>query len=52
MSAAFVLVCFLVVNKNTCQTKKNVFYLNSKALRSQENQILEFCVFKFHDIIK
>ena len=32
VSATFVLVCFLVLNESTCQTKKNVFYFTSKAL--------------------
>ena len=30
--ATFVLVCFLSLNESTFQTRKNVFYLTSKAL--------------------
>ena len=30
--ATFLLVCFLSVNKSTCQTRKNAFYFTSKAL--------------------
>ena len=32
LSTTFVLVCFLSLNKSTCQTRKNVFYFTSKAL--------------------
>ena len=39
-------------NESTCQTRKNIFYFTSKALCSRENQLLEFLIFKFHDVIK
>ena len=32
VSATFLLVCFLSLNKSTCKTRKNVFYFTSKAL--------------------
>ena len=32
VSATFMLVYFLSLNKSTCQTRKNVFYFTSKAL--------------------
>ena len=32
LSATFVQVYFLSLNKSTCQTRKNVFYFTSKAL--------------------
>ena len=32
VSATFLLVCFLSLSKSTCQTRKNDFYFNSKAL--------------------
>ena len=32
VSATVLLVCFLSLNKSTCQTRKNVFYFTSKAL--------------------
>ena len=32
VSATFVLVCFLSLNKGTFQTRKNVFHFTSKAL--------------------
>ena len=35
---------FLGLNETTCQMKKNFL--------SWENQILEFRIFKFHDVIK
>ena len=50
LSAAFLLVCFLSLNKSTCQTRKNVHF--KSYFRSRENQILEFYIFKFHDVIK
>ena len=32
VSATVLLVCFLSLNESTCQTRKNAFYLTSKAL--------------------
>ena len=32
VSATFLLVCFLSLNKSTCQTRRNSFYFTSKAL--------------------
>ena len=32
VSTTFLLVCFLSLNKSTCQTRKNAFYFTSKAL--------------------
>ena len=53
VSATFLLVCFLSLNKNTFQTRKNLFLFYFKnSFRSQENQILEFYIFKFRDAIK
>ena len=53
VSATFLLVCFLSLNKSICQTRKNVFLFHFKSsFRSQENEILEFYIFKFHDVIK
>ena len=53
VSTTFVLVYFLSINKSTCQTGKNVFFFHFKSsFRSRENQILEFYIFKFHDVIK
>ena len=43
---------FLSLNEGTCQIKKNVFYFTPKPLCSRENQILEFCIFKFNAVIK
>ena len=40
-SVTFLLVCFLSLKKNTCETRKNAFYFTSKA-QSLENQNLEF----------
>ena len=48
VSTTFLLVCFLSLNKSTCQTSKNF----KSSFRSRENQILEFCIFKFYDVIK
>ena len=53
VSATFLLVCFLSLNESTCQTGKDVFLFHFKSsFRSQENQILEFYILKFHDVIK
>ena len=51
VSATFLLVSFLSGNESTYQTREIVFYFTLKAL-SIQNQILEFCIFKFHDVIK
>ena len=50
--ATFLLACFLNLKESTCETKINIFYFTSKAFRSLENQILEFYIFKIHDVIK
>ena len=53
VSATFLLVCFLSLNESTYQTRKNVFLIRFKSsFRSGENQILEFYIFKFHDVSK
>ena len=52
VSATFALVYFLSLNESTCQARKNAFYFISKALFILENQILKFCIFKCHDVIK
>ena len=52
VSTTFALVYFLSLNESTCQTRKNAFYFISKALFILENQILKFCIFKCHDVIK
>ena len=43
---------FLSLNESTFQTRKNVFISLQKHIHSQENQVLEFYIFKFHDVIK
>ena len=48
MSTTFLLVCFLCLKESTCETRKNVFYLNSKALFILEKT---FQIFKCHDVI-
>ena len=50
MSATFLLVYFLILNKSTFQTRKNVHFKSS--FHSRENQNLEFYIFKFHYVIK
>ena len=40
VSAAFLIVCFLCLKENTCETRKNVSYFTSKALFVHE--IMEF----------
>ena len=53
VSATFMLVCFLSLNKSIFQIRKNVFLFHFKSsFRSRENQVLEFYLFKFHDVIK
>ena len=44
-STTFLLVCFVCLKESACETRKNVFYLTSKALF-----ILE--IIKCHDVIK
>ena len=52
VSATFSLVCFLSLKESTWETRKNVFLFHFKSsFRSRENQILEFEIFKFHDVI-
>ena len=46
VSATFLLLCFLSLNEGTCETKCKSSFC------SQENQILKFYIFRFHDIIK
>ena len=53
VSATFLLVSFLSVNESTYQTRKSVFLFHFKSsFCSPENQVLEFYIFKFHDVIK
>ena len=53
VSATFLLVCFLSRNKSICQSRKNIFLLHFKtSFRSRENQVLEFQIFRFHDVIE
>ena len=53
VSATFLRVCYLNLNDSTCQIRKNIFLFHSKSsFCSQENQILELYIFKFHDVIK
>ena len=53
VSTTFVLVYFLSLNESTSQTRRNVFlFLFKSSFLSQKNQILEFYIFKFHDIIR
>ena len=42
---------FFKSKRDTCQTRKNVFYFTSKPLFVLK-KILEFYVLKFHDVIK
>ena len=52
VSTTFLLVYFLDLNESTCQTRENVFFRFKSSVCSRENQILEFYIFKFHDVIK
>ena len=53
VSATFMLVCFLSLNKSIFQIRKNVFLFHFKSsFRSRENQILQSYIFKFRDVIK
>ena len=52
VSATCLIVCFACPQEGTCEIKKNVFYFTSKALFSSgDNQILNFQMFKCHDLI-
>ena len=53
VSATFLLVCFLYLNDSTCQITKKCFLFHLKSSYcSWENQILEFYIFKFCNVIK
>ena len=53
VSTTFLLVFFLSLKESTSETRKNLFLFHFKSsFRSPENQILEFYIFKFHDVIK
>ena len=53
VSTTFLLVCFLSLKESTCEIRTNVFLFNFKSsFRSQENQILDFWILKFYDVIK
>ena len=45
-------VSFLSVKESTYQTRKSFLFHFKSSFRSRENQILEFYIFKFHDVIK
>ena len=53
VSATFLLVCFVCLKERTCETRKNVFLFHFKSsFHSRDNQILNFQLFKCHDVIK
>ena len=52
VSTTFLLVCFVCLKEKTCETRENVFYFTSKVHFIRDNQILNFHIFKCHDIIK
>ena len=53
VSITFLLVCIVCLKGSTFETRKNVFYSTSKAfLRSWDDQILIFQIFKCYDVIK
>ena len=53
VSAMFLLVCLFKLKLEHLLNWKRCFLFHFKSsFRSQENQILEFCILKFHDVIK
>ena len=64
VSTMFLLVCFVSLKERTYETKKNTFLLHFESLFSSldnqvltlnlnfKNQILNFQIFKCHDVIK
>ena len=53
VSAIFVLVLFFKSKRNHLSNQEKCFLFHFKrSFRSRENQILEFYIFKFHDVIK
>ena len=49
VSATFLLVCFVYLNKSTCETKKNVIYFTSKVLSVFE--IIKFELFRYSNVM-
>ena len=49
VSATYLLVCFLSLNESTYQTRKNAFYLTSKALFVLEK--IKFKYFRFSNFM-
>ena len=45
-------IVFSSLKESTYETKEKKKYFTSKALFVLENEILEICIFKLHDIIK
>ena len=53
VSATFLLVCFFRSKQEYLSNYGKCFLFHFKSsFRSRENQILEFYIFKFHDVIK
>ena len=51
VSATFLLVCFLSLKESTWETVKMFLFHFKSCFCSRENQIIEFEIFKFHDVI-
>ena len=49
VSTTFLLVCFVCLKENTCETKKNVFYFTSKALFVLD--IIKFYIFRYSNVM-
>ena len=49
VSATFLLVCYLCLRVNTCETRKNVFYFTLKALFVLE--IIRFKLFRYSNVM-
>ena len=50
--AIFLLVCFVCLKKSTCETWKCFLFHFESSFHSSDIQILNFQIFKCHDIIK
>ena len=53
LSATFLLVYIVCLKESTCETRKNVFLFHfESSFRSSDNQVLNFQIFKCHDVVK
>ena len=47
----FLLVCFINLKESTCGIRKNLLFHFESPFRSRDNEILNFQIFKCHDVL-